>query len=165
MLHFASFISGSGSTMERLIIECQHGSLQNIAKPVLIVASSNQAGGIGKAIRLGISEKDIVILNKETIKDNVKLSEIVLRACHEHGVEAIFLNGWLKQIPKAVIDEFAGNIYNQHPAPKEFGGKYMYGLVPHAAILNFRKLISFFLSVIGLIAHSKACLISGSFSG
>jgi phosphoribosylglycinamide formyltransferase 1 len=145
MLNFASFFSGGASTMERLVIEAQEGSLVTIAKPTLVVASSPKAGGIEKARRLGLGEKEILILSRENFVSAHRFCDKVLTKCRENSVEAIFLNGWLKLIPEEFIEEFrdkiGDEIINQHPTYLVFGGRYIYGLATHMATLKFRDRI------------------------
>ena len=51
--------------------------------------------------------------------------------------ELIVLAGFLRKIPKAIIDEFKNKIINIHPAllPK-YGGKGMFGLNVHQKVID-----------------------------
>jgi folate-dependent phosphoribosylglycinamide formyltransferase PurN len=52
----AMLISGGGTTMSAIINACKSGRLKNV-EPVLVISSHPEAGGIQKALDLGISEK------------------------------------------------------------------------------------------------------------
>lgn len=60
-----------------------------------------------------------------------------------HGVEWICLAGYLNLLPPQVVAAFPGRILNIHPAllPK-FGGKGMYGLNVHTAVLAANEPVS-----------------------
>lgn len=62
---------------------------------------------------------------------------------HLHGVEWICLAGYLNLLPPEVLAAFPGRILNIHPAllPK-FGGKGMYGLHVHSAVLAANETVS-----------------------
>lgn len=60
-----------------------------------------------------------------------------LEKCSELNISWLILAGYLKKIPSSVIETFPNRILNIHPAllPK-FGGKGMYGLHVHKAVLQ-----------------------------
>ncbi|MCF7833931.1 MAG: hypothetical protein K9L98_03575 [Candidatus Pacebacteria bacterium] len=141
ILRLALLISGSGSTMESIIKACQNKTLKNV-KPVLVIASTIEAGGIQKAKNLGISPKDILVINPKEFKNREKFGEKVLKECKKRNVNFIGQYGWLVLTPKNVITEYKGHIVNQHPGPldtgkPDFGGKGMYGIRVHKARLEF----------------------------
>ena len=53
-----------------------------------------------------------------------------------HAIEVVALAGYIRKVPKAVVEAYAGRMLNIHPAllPKH-GGKGMYGLRVHEAVL------------------------------
>jgi phosphoribosylglycinamide formyltransferase-1 len=55
----------------------------------------------------------------------------------ENGITFIVLAGYLRLIPKAIVDAYPKRIINLHPAllPK-FGGKGMHGMHVHEAVFN-----------------------------
>ena len=104
-------------------------------------------------ISVVISDKsDIYAL--ERLKGKTIASKIVLRADYtskeefedhliqvliDHNVELVVLAGFLLQFPIAIIKQFP-NIINIHPAllPK-YGGKGMYGMNVHRAVLENKE--------------------------
>lgn len=57
----ASLISGGGTTMEQIVKACQSGEVP--MEIACIISSSPNAGGIEKAQRLGIPDKDIIVID------------------------------------------------------------------------------------------------------
>src|SRR5690606_22036038 len=58
------------------------------------------------------------------------------RVLAEHGIELIVLAGYLRQVPDEVVAAYRGRILNVHPALLPgFGGKGMYGMHVHRAVL------------------------------
>ncbi|MDP2586037.1 MAG: formyltransferase family protein [Candidatus Levybacteria bacterium] len=138
----ATLISGGGTTMQEIIRASQSGGLPiDIA---CVISSSPLAGGIEKARRLGIPEKDILVIDPNDFLDaNKKVDQEgfgskLLKEMRQRGVTIITQNGWLPFTPERVIAEYKDTIFNQHPGPlPDFGGKGMYGRRVHAARLLF----------------------------
>ena len=128
MLATAILISGSGSTAEAIITAVQSGKLVGI-KPVVVVASSSDAGGIAKAKKLGIKTE---VVSKSDYKGDA-FGKRLLQVMDEFEVDLISQNGWLPLTPAILVAKYRGRIINQHPGPLDpggkvdFGGKGMYG--------------------------------------
>lgn len=137
-LRLAMFISGSGSTMEAIIRACQSGSL-NI-EPVLVIASKAEAGGLHKALALGLLAADILVRSKKELGS--VWAETILHDCQSRDIDLIGQYGWLPLTPELLINFYQGRMINQHPGPldpgrPDFGGKGMYGRAVHCARLLF----------------------------
>jgi phosphoribosylglycinamide formyltransferase 1 len=138
----ATLISGGGTTMQEIIKACQSGRVpMDVA---CVIASNSQAGGIEKAKKLGIPEKNIIIVDPNNFREvggkinQEKFGETILKELKLRGTTVVTQNGWLPLTPEPVINEYSGMIFNQHPGPvPEFGGKGMYGKRVHAARLLF----------------------------
>ena len=76
-MKIALLISGGGTTMEAIIKACQSGVLNGV-EPVLVIASSANAGGIEKAKKLGISDNDILIINPKSFENKGLFGEIII---------------------------------------------------------------------------------------
>ena len=138
----ATLISGGGTTMQEIVKACQSGAISMDIGCVL--SSSPTAGGIEKAKRLGIPDKDIVIVDPNDFRGDDKkvdqegFGQAILRQLRKRGVTVVTQNGWLPLTPKNVIEEYVEKIFNQHPGPvPEFGGRGMHGRRVHAARLLF----------------------------
>ena len=142
-MKIALLISGGGTTMEAIIKACQSGVLNGV-EPVLVIASSANAGGIEKAKKLGISDNDILIINPKSFENKGLFGEIIISECKKRNVDFIGQYGWMIMTPENVINAFLGKIINQHPGPldtgrPDFGGFGMFGMRVHQARLLFVK--------------------------
>jgi phosphoribosylglycinamide formyltransferase-1 len=141
----ATLISGGGITMQEIIRSCQSGEIpMDVA---CVISSSPTAGGIEKARRLGIPDRDIVVVDPSEFRgDDKKLDPEgfglrILKELRERGATVVTQNGWMPLTPEHVIDEFSDTMFNQHPGPvPEFGGQGMYGRRVHAARLLFTRM-------------------------
>ncbi len=141
----AIFISGGGSTMAAIMDACQDGRLTGI-KPVLVISSRPDAGGIQKARDRGILDKDILVLEKRAFGSTEAFGEAILHACQTRKVDLIGQYGWLPFTPVNVITAFPHKIVNQHPGPLQgmwpcFGGRGMFGRRVHCARLQFVRTV------------------------
>jgi len=138
-------ISGGGTTMAEIIKACQSQEIPQTEISCVISSKSN-AGGIEKAKKLSIPDRDIIVIEPNDYKDSQgkvdqsAFGNAIIKELKERGTSIVTQNGWMPKTPKNVIDEFSGSIFNQHPGPiPEFGGKGMYGRRVHAAVLYFNR--------------------------
>ena len=70
---------------------------------------------------------------KEFVERQINLLE-------KHKIDLIVLAGYIKKLPKEITDKFENRIINIHPAllPK-FGGKGMYGMNVHKAVIEAKE--------------------------
>ncbi len=140
-MKIALFISGGGTTMEAILKATKDGTLVNVV-PVLVIASKPDAGGITKALALGIADEDIVILEPKSFVTPELFGEAILSECKKRDIDFIGQYGWLAKTPDNVCTAYKGMIVNQHPGPldngrPDFGGSGMYGMRVHQARLEF----------------------------
>ncbi len=141
-MKIALLISGGGSTAARIISECVLGGRLEGAEPVLVISSRPDAGGIQKALDLGIPKNDIVVLERAKFPTPGMFGSAIIHECEKRGVEFIGQYGWMVKTPANVIERYRGMMTNQHPGPldvgrEDFGGPGMYGMRVHAARLCF----------------------------
>lgn len=139
---WASLISGSGSTMDAMARAIKGGEVSGIV-PACVISSTDNAGGLEKAQRRNI---DVFVVDRDRYRngdgtvDQYGFGQVILKILKLEGVDFITQNGWMPLTPENVIDAYKDSIYNQHPAPvPEFGGPGMFGIRPHAAILEFMQ--------------------------
>jgi phosphoribosylglycinamide formyltransferase-1 len=138
---WASLISGSGSTMERMVVSTRWDGVEVDAG--LVVASNPRAAGIERARRQGVPVKVIDPNEFKRYGEHSKevFGEKLLEVLDDHKITVVTQNGWRPTTPENVIDQYQGRIFNQHPGPiPEFGGRGMYGMRVHAAVWLFRHL-------------------------
>jgi len=129
MKKIAVFASGEGTNTQK-IIEHFHGKGAAVS---LIVCGNPQAGVI-RAARSG----NIPLLLVE--KNSFYNSESVLKKIVSEKIDWIVLAGFFWLIPQNILRAFPNRIINIHPAllPK-FGGKGMYGMNVHKAVIGAKE--------------------------
>jgi len=132
MFNLAVFCSGAGSNFQALYRGIEERHLP--AQIVLCVSDKESSGAIQFARANNI---ETLHLSRTPYADEESYSNVMLSALHAHHIDFILLAGYLKKIPQKVIAAFPKKILNIHPAllPK-FGGKGMYGLNVHEAVIN-----------------------------
>jgi len=133
MKKIAIFGSGKGSNAENLINYFKPHTTISIR---LIVTNNKNAGIIDVAKKHKIH---LLILNKSSSFSGKEM----LKELTFHKISFIILAGFLLKIPEIIITTFPNAIVNIHPAllPK-FGGKGMYGLNVHKAVLESNESFS-----------------------
>lgn len=119
---------GRGSNMRALARACAEGAIE--AEVGLVVSPSESSPALGAARELGLRTAVVDVASPEA---GSRLAEAFLRA----GCTLVCLAGYMRLLPKEVLDTFPGRVLNIHPAllPK-FGGKGMYGMRVHEAVLR-----------------------------
>ncbi len=105
--------------MKALVLATQSGELS--AKVALVVAPSYEAPSIQTARSVAV---DVAVFIPGSDNYGVALrNELAAQ-----GVDFICLAGYLRLLPKEIIEFFPGKILNIHPALlPSFGGKGIYG--------------------------------------
>ena len=118
-VHIAVFASGEGTTLQALLDSQESSHYQ-----VTLVVSNKECGALLRASRVGVP----ILLSRDW--------EEITSRLQEAGIELIVLAGYLAIIPETVCAQWAGKMINTHPSllPK-FGGKGMYGMRVHEAVL------------------------------
>ena len=122
------FASGSGTNVENIIRYFQE---KKTAEVVAVFCNNPNAKVLERAQNLNIPT---FVFSKEALN-----STLVLEKLSEYQPDLIVLAGFLLQFPIAIIKEFP-NIINIHPAllPR-YGGKGMYGMHVHRAVLENKE--------------------------
>lgn len=127
MTRIAVFVSGSGSNMQKIAeYFAQHPELgQEIA---LVVSDQPEAYVLQRAEALGIKA---IHLTPRQLNDVDTLLPILAK----ESVDAVVLAGYLRLVPRFMLEAYKDRIVNIHPAllPK-YGGKGMYGMNVHRAV-------------------------------
>jgi phosphoribosylglycinamide formyltransferase 1 len=133
--------TGSGSTIQAIGLQCKEGSLRGRIKPIVVISSKEDAGCLKKAQMLEIPTE--VVARKDYPKGDKGIKpygEALLNVLRRYEPDFVTMNGFLPQISLEVILEYLGRMSNQHPGPRELGGKGMYGRRVHAAAIIYNRL-------------------------
>ncbi len=132
----AAFASGSGSNFLALHAAEARGAPWRIQ---LVVSDREDAGALERARALGIATRVIPVSGR----DPAEVAEETLAALEAHGIQVIFLAGYLRLVPRSVTEAYHRRILNVHPALlPAFGGKGMYGRRVHEAVLAAGERVS-----------------------
>ncbi|TDX13612.1 phosphoribosylglycinamide formyltransferase [Flavobacterium sp. S87F.05.LMB.W.Kidney.N] len=123
------FASGSGTNAENII---KYFSNIEIAKVVSVFTNNASAKVIDRA-----KNHQIPV---EIFAKNELLERNVLQKIQKIDPDLIVLAGFLLKFPENIIEQYPNKIINIHPAllPK-YGGKGMYGMHIHRAIVNNKE--------------------------
>jgi len=123
--------SGGGTNLQALIDRSEDGSLA--ARIVVVISNNSGAGALERARRHGIPA---LHLSRATHADPDALDAAIRGALVAHRAEWAALAGYMRPLGPHTLAAFRHRILNIHPAllPR-FGGKGMYGLHVHEAVL------------------------------
>ncbi len=123
--------SHNGSNMQAIIDACKSGALQ--ALPAVVISNNRDSGAIARAKQEKIPWYH---LSGKTHPKPEDLDQAILDAMLKHDVDVIILAGYMKKLGMKTLSRFEGRVLNIHPAllPK-FGGKGMYGMNVHEAVI------------------------------
>ena len=126
----AIFASGEGTNAQRII---DHFKDADAASVVLVVSNKPTANVLNRAKDSGI---ETLIIDRPSFYEN----ERVIEKLKATGIDLVVLAGFLWMIPESLVKAFPDKIVNIHPAllPK-FGGKGMYGMHVHKAVLEAKE--------------------------
>jgi phosphoribosylglycinamide formyltransferase-1 len=128
----AVFASGGGTNLQALI-DRFHASPAPPARVELVVGSREGIGALRRADEAGIAGVALgpQLCGPEAFPD--RLIDIL----EEHRIDLVVLAGYMQLVPLAVVRRFHGRMLNIHPALlPAFGGKGMYGIRVHRAVLE-----------------------------
>ena len=130
----AVFISGSGSNLQSIIDNIENG---NLNCEISYVVADRECFGLQRAEKHGIKS---IMLDKKLFGN--KLSDEI-SAILENDIEKtdyVVLAGYLSILSENFINKWNRKIINIHPSllPK-FGGKGMYGMNVHRAVIEAKE--------------------------
>lgn len=131
MKRIAVMLSGGGTNFQALIDGEKAGAFDG--KIVVAVSSNDTAYGIERAKKAGI---DCYVRRKADFASDTERDMSVKEIFDNYKVDLVVLAGYLGILTAPLIDGYKHKIINIHPAllPK-FGGKGMYGIHVHEAVI------------------------------
>ncbi|GAB1373619.1 phosphoribosylglycinamide formyltransferase [Bacteroidales bacterium] len=126
-INIAIFASGSGTNAENLI---KHFSNSKYIKVVLVLSNKNDAPVLEKARNLNVPSYTFSAFEL----NDTRLVDTIL---DKYKIDSLILAGFLLKVPNRIIERYRDQIINIHPSllPK-YGGKGMYGLKVHKAVIE-----------------------------
>ena len=123
--------SGSGTNLQAIIDAAASGELH--ADVAVVISNNSTSGALQRVRKTGIPGFH---LSGATHPEDAALDLAILGTLQDHGVDVVVLAGYMKMLGPAVLSRYQGRVLNVHPAllPK-FGGKGMYGMRVHEAVL------------------------------
>ena len=124
-MRVAVAVSGRGSNLDALFSRFGNG---DEARVVLVLSDRAEAPALERARERGVPAVAL---------QDWRSAEEWLASLAAESVDLIVLAGYLKLVPAEVIARYRGRIINVHPALlPAFGGKGMYGMRVHEAVLQ-----------------------------
>lgn len=133
MLNLVVFASGNGSTLQAIIDSINKNDLN--ASIALVISDNPNAYALERASKENIPT--YVIKNKDFLEKDQELFDTL----KNYSFDLIVLAGYLKKIGPNLLQNY--KIINTHPSllPK-FGGKGMYGMHVHTAVIEAKEKVS-----------------------
>jgi phosphoribosylglycinamide formyltransferase-1 len=121
-----------GTNFQAILDAVARGDLH--AKVALLVATNEHHGAVARARDAHIRT---LILPPDSCETPEDWDHHAADALYEEGVSVLCLAGYLRRVTRVLLDAFPHRILNIHPALlPSFGGKGMYGLRVHRAVLE-----------------------------
>ncbi|MDA7762030.1 formyltransferase family protein [Crocinitomicaceae bacterium] len=132
MKKIAIFISGAGSNAERMILRFSKNEKLKVS---CLISSKKNERIASLCNEEGVSYKESLF----QIEDHQEIIQHLV----DKKIDWLVLAGFLKKIPEEIIRAFPNKIINLHPSllPK-FGGKGMYGMHVHNAVIEAKERVS-----------------------
>lgn len=130
MLNIVVFASGNGTTLQSIIDAIKENKLDANIK--LVISDNKEAYALERAQKENI--ETYIIKSKTNKEIDIELTNYLI----DYEIDLIVLAGYLKIIGENLIENYT--IINTHPSllPK-FGGKNMYGLNVHQAVIDAKE--------------------------
>ena len=126
----AVFASGGGTNLQSLL---DHEADSDAYRIEVVVSDRAEAGALERARNAGRPAEVIPV----TDRVSADVADETLQLLEGRGIRAVFLAGYLRLVPPPVVRAFRRRMLNVHPALlPSFGGKGMYGLRIHRAVLE-----------------------------
>lgn len=110
-LCLAVLASGSGTNLQSIIDQCQHGQLD--AEIKLVISNNPDAGALERAEQAGINN---ICINHRSFDTREDFDQAVVSALKEVKTELVVLAGFMRIISAVFLQAFPDRIINIHPA-------------------------------------------------
>ena len=134
----AVFASGRGSHLTNLFRAISQGDID--AEISLVVSDVEDSGAAQFAEEKGIP---LLLVSAEHASSAIARNQRILEALTLNAIDWVLCLGYLKKVGTKIVEQYAGKMINIHPSllPK-FGGRGMYGLNVHQAVIDAGESVS-----------------------
>ena len=131
-LRIGVLASGGGSNLQSIIDRCADGYING--KVELVISNNSDSKALSRARDNGI---DALHISAFTEGSEEKADDKIVNELSKRDIGLVVLAGYMKKAGDKFLKTFKGRIINIHPAllPK-FGGKGMYGMNVHKAVIE-----------------------------
>ncbi len=127
---------GRGSNMQAIAHACASGQIDGTVAAV--IGNQPDSPALAKAAEMGLTA---IHLSTKSAEEHYAAA--LLATLREAQADLICLAGYMRKVPDSVVSAYAGRIMNIHAALlPAFGGKGMYGLHAHQAVLDYGAKVS-----------------------
>jgi phosphoribosylglycinamide formyltransferase-1 len=128
----AVLASGNGSNLQALTDSIRKRKLK--AEIGIVISNNSNAFALKRARRNRIKA---LHLSRQQFRSQPEFDRKLVSSLKKQRIHLICLAGYMKRLSPTVVRAFRNKIINIHPAPlPRFGGKGMYGLDVHRAVIR-----------------------------
>ena len=129
---------GRGSNLRAINEAMNTGQLS--AQIAVVIGSKSDAPVIAYAHEAGLP---VALIDPKTCAEPTAYADALVSALRTARADTVVLAGYLRRVPSAVLSAFSHRVINLHPSLlPAFGGKGMYGLHVHQAVLDYGAKVS-----------------------
>ncbi len=123
--------SHNGSSLRAIVAALRSGVLKGTAQ--VVISNNRESPALDFARRETIAAHYI---NEANCAPSENADQAIARALDTHGVDLVVLSGYMRKIGPLTLQRYPARILNIHPGPlPKFGGRGMYGMNVHKAVL------------------------------
>jgi|YelNatPaOPRAMG01_1025707.scaffolds.fasta_scaffold04139_11 phosphoribosylglycinamide formyltransferase-1 len=131
-MKLAVFVSGKGTNLLNIRKKHEEGFLKS---EVVLVISNRECEAIAESRKAGIVT---AVIDPGSFQDQDAFASSLIELLLQNDIDLVVLAGYLAKIPERVVSIFQNRIINIHPALlPAFGGKGMYGMKVHQAVIDY----------------------------
>ena len=134
-MNIAVFASHGGSDLQAIIDGCKTEKIR--ARVACVISNNGDSMALQRAKDEGIPAFH---MSAKKAGSEEALAAELLEGLAGYDVDMIFLAGYMRMLHPSILEKYDNRVFNIHPAllPK-FGGKGMYGLNVHKAVLEAKE--------------------------
>jgi len=131
-MKLAVFVSGRGTNLLNIIKKHEEGFLKS---EISLVISDHPCKAAESSGNAGIPTR---VIDPKSFEGEDAFGKALLDVLTGYKIDLVVLAGFLKKVPNVVVESFKNRIINIHPALlPSFGGKGMYGMKVHQAVVEY----------------------------